>query len=85
MVYKIKLKPKAEKELNKIPHQYHDRIINCLDSLSLNPFIGKKLTGKFKNYYSFRVWPYRIIYAIFKQQLIIYIISISHRQGVYKN
>ncbi|PIV37523.1 type II toxin-antitoxin system mRNA interferase toxin, RelE/StbE family [Candidatus Roizmanbacteria bacterium CG02_land_8_20_14_3_00_36_15] len=85
MVYKIKLKPKAEKELNKIPLPYYDWIVKRIGSLASNPFIGKKLAGEFKGYYSIRVWPYRIIYVIFKKWLIIYIVSISHRQGVYKN
>ncbi|MBU4299512.1 type II toxin-antitoxin system RelE/ParE family toxin [Patescibacteria group bacterium] len=33
--------------------------------------------------YSYRVWPYRIIYRIYKNLLLIIVIRIGHRQGVY--
>ena len=52
--------------------------------LALDPFQGKKLKGELRGQYSIRVWPYRIIYQIYKKELIITIIDVGHRQGVYR-
>lgn len=83
MEYQVKLTPQAKKELEKIPKIYSEKIFNALSWLEKEPFIGKKLHGKFKNYYSWKVWPYRIIYRIFKKELLIFVVAIGHRQGVY--
>ncbi|MEA2088407.1 MAG: type II toxin-antitoxin system RelE/ParE family toxin [Patescibacteria group bacterium] len=84
MAFVLQIKPKARKNLDKIPKNYRARIIAALDAIIQDPFSGKKLSGKKKGLYSFRVWPYRIIYIIKKMELIVFIIDIDHRQGVYK-
>jgi len=84
MVYVVKLKPSAEKELAKIPEKYRLRILTGLVILRKEPFSGKKLAGEFKDYYSLRIWPYRIIYTIYKTKLLVIVICIGHRQGIYK-
>jgi len=55
-----------------------------LDEIALDPFVGKKLKGEYENQYSYRVWPYRIIYEIRKNELVVLVIRVGHRQGVYK-
>ncbi|MFH1030332.1 MAG: type II toxin-antitoxin system RelE/ParE family toxin [bacterium] len=84
MAYQVRVKPKAEKELKKIPNPYNQKILIAITLLAGNPFIGKKLEGEYNNHYCFRVWPYRIIYKVFKDELLIIVIRIGHRQGVYK-
>lgn len=83
MAYLLIIKPRARKNLDKIPEQYRGKIITVLDLLVTEPFLGKKLSGKKKGQYSIHVWPYRIIYRIEKKELIIIVIDIGHRQGVY--
>ena len=84
MEYQVRFEPRAEKELAKIPKKYQDKILTFLLDLGRNPFQGKKLKGKFKGSYSYRIWPYRIIYKIYKSKLLVIIIKIRQRQGVYK-
>lgn len=84
MEYQVKLKSRAEKELNNLQRKDYYRVIAALTGLRANPFSGKKLEGEYKGYHSIRVWPYRIIYQIYKKEFLIFIIRISHRQGVYK-
>lgn len=84
MEYQIRFEPGAKKELAKIPKKYQGKILCILPDLAKNPFQGKKLQGKLEGVYSYRVWPYRIIYKIYKTQLLIIIIHIGQRQGVYK-
>ncbi len=80
----MRLKPSVEKELSKLPKNECYKILLALTELSKNPFLGKKLKGEFKNQHSLRVWPYRIIYQIQKNDLLILIVRIGHRQEVYK-
>lgn len=84
MAYRVKLKPRAEKELNNLPQTDYYRVMAVLASLTVNPFSGKKLAGEYKGYYAIRVWPYRIIYRIYKKDLTILVIRIGQRQGIYK-
>ena len=84
MKFQVALKPKAEKELDKLPKADYYRILSAFSILSNNPFIGKKMHGEFFDCYNYRVWPYRIIYQIDKKQLFVLVLKIGHRQGIYK-
>lgn len=83
MTYQIKIKPDVEKQLNKLPKKDQTRIYEAFYSLSREPMSGKKLSGEYKDFYSYKVWPYRIIYTIIKRELLIIIVKVGHRQGVY--
>jgi mRNA interferase RelE/StbE len=84
MTFTLKIKPKAEKNLDKLPVQYRARVVQTLRGILSDPFAGKKLHGARSGQYSIRVWPYRIIYTIEKRELIVFVIDVDHRQGVYK-
>jgi mRNA interferase RelE/StbE len=84
MLYQLKLKQKAEKQLNNLRQSDKKKILKQLVFLSFDPFLGKKLKGELEEYYSLRAWPYRILYQINKGELLIFVFSIEHRQGVYK-
>lgn len=79
MKYRIVLKPRAEKELANISQYDQQRILAGIVGLSTNPYAGKKLKGEYKDYYSIQVWPYRIIYQVYKKELLIIVIRIRHR------
>ena len=83
-MYKVVLSGSAEKDLSKINKQYKPHIFAALFDLRKNPYLGKKLKGKFQDCYSLRIGPYRIIYKIYKSRLNILIIRIGPRKGVYK-
>lgn len=84
MEYYLKLKPSAQKELDKLPAKDQARIRLALARLRQDPFLGKKLTGEYDGFYSLRAWLYRIIYYIYRQQLLVFVIRTGHRQSVYK-
>ena len=84
MEYQLKLKPRAEKELEKLPKHHQNRITNAMLKLRSNPWIGKKLDGEYDGQYSLQVWPYRIIYHILKTNHLIIVVRAGHRQNVYK-
>lgn len=80
----VKLSKDAEKRLDKLPSPKRKKVTDKLVILGNNPFLGKKLGGKFKEFYSLRVWPYRIIYQINSLKNCLTIITVEHRQGVYR-
>ena len=84
MKFQVVVPKKVQKELNKIPATYRQKIIVALTVLAQDPYSGKKLEGKFASQWSYRVWPYRIIYEIKKTELVVLIIRINHRQEAYK-
>lgn len=84
MEYKTIIEKRARKQILKLPKNYQIKIYNAIFSLADDPFQGKKLEGELKGQYSIRIWPYRIIYQIYKKELIIIIIDMGYRQGVYK-
>ena len=59
------------------------KILAKISKLKSSPCLGKKLKGDYKDCYSLRAWPYRIIYKINDSKNLILIIRIGHRQGVY--
>lgn len=81
---KIELSTRARKQFLKLSQDNQQKVARKIDILSVDPFMGKKLSGKFQSLYSLRAWPYRIIYQINKKVNIIYLVAIEHRQGVYK-
>jgi mRNA-degrading endonuclease RelE of RelBE toxin-antitoxin system len=83
MEYQLRIKPSAEKELNNLPQKDYYRALATLSVIANNPFAGKKLEGKRAGQWSMRIWPYRIIYSIYKKELLVFVIAISHRQGIY--
>jgi len=83
-MYQIIFSRAAEQDLNKINKKYKPHIFAALFDLRKEPYLGKRLKGKFQDCYSLRVGPYRIIYKIYKQQLNILIIRIGQRQGIYR-
>jgi len=83
-MYQIVLSRTAEKDLDKIDMKYKPHIFAAFFDLRKDPFLGKKLKGKFQDCYSLRVGFYRIIYKIYKRELNILVIRIGQRQEVYK-
>lgn len=79
MRYQIVLPRRIKKKLDKIEIKHYEKILSALEVLSNDPYLGKRLKGELKSYYSYRVWSYRIIYEIKKKELVILIIRIDYR------
>jgi addiction module RelE/StbE family toxin len=82
--FEIIISEQAQKSLKKIDPRYHVKIKRNIMNLSVEPYSGKKLDGRYAGQYSLRAWPYRIIYSVIKKRLLITVIEIEHRQSVYK-
>ena len=88
MAWKIEFMPQAERDLAALDHQIVRRILKFLYA-RIQPLddprsIGEPLKGpELGKYWKYRVGDYRIISKIEDQQLVILIVKIGHRRGVY--
>ena len=85
MTYAIEIKPRAQKELAKLPRSIADKVVKNIRTLANDPRPNgcKKLVGT--DYaYRIRINNYRVVYSIFDQQLVIQVIKIAHRKQAYK-
>lgn len=82
-MFTLHLSKTAEKELDRLKSDTRQRVLRTLTNIEKDPFSGKKLKGKLQGIYSYRVWPYRIIYEINKKDKAVLVSRIAHRQGVY--
>lgn len=86
-MFQVTLTRQAEKAFDKLmqsqPHLGR-RAAEAIDCLAKNPDLGIPLRGDLKGYHKYRVGPYRIIYQIFRSQLLIIIIDIGHRKEIYR-
>lgn len=70
---------KAIKQLKKLPLSEKKKVVRKLEQLADAPRVGKLLQGGYEGLRSLRAWPYRIIYIVKENSIIVY--SIAHRQA----
>ncbi|MBI4403768.1 MAG: type II toxin-antitoxin system RelE/ParE family toxin [Deltaproteobacteria bacterium] len=82
--YNILIKRSAQKELETLPKIYLVPITKLIASLANNPRPNgsEKLSGDEK--YRIRKGPYRIIYSIHENELVIWVVKIAHRKQAYR-
>ena len=83
--YKIEWKKSAAKELRNLPQEVIAEIVDRVTSLAEDPFPPgvKKLAGA-EHTYRMRFSSYRVIYTVSKDDLLVEIVRVGHRQSVYK-
>lgn len=80
-MYKIIVKKKAKKFIDKLPKNERMRIVKAIGALPNGEDI-KKIKG-YDNLLRLRVGDYRIIYSVDNGELIIYIIDAGNRGEIY--
>lgn len=81
--YRILIKPSAVKEIESISHRAdRQRIVERSSALTDDPRPpgSQKLSGLER--YRLRQGPYRIIYAIEDEALVVYVVNIGHRKDI---
>ncbi len=83
--YAVKMKPSAEKELDRLSGKLNARIFSRLESLAFDPRPPgcKKLKGG-DNEWRLRIGDYRAVYTIDDRKLLVEVTRIRHRSEVYE-
>ena len=85
MLYRIIIKPSAQKDLDRLPDKELKRILTRFGQLKMNPRpIGVQKLSDDEGY-RVRIGNYRILYIINDKIKNIFIYRIKHRKDVYKN
>ena len=83
---RVELSPKARAQLKDLSRDasLQRRFVNALEALAQTPLAGKKLKGPLQGVRSYRVGMYRILYEVFQDRLVVYVLDIRHRGDVYR-
>lgn len=83
--YKLRIKQSVHKELRRIPQKDLKRILSRIEALADNPLPpqSEKLTGEMEKY-RVRQGNYRILYQIYDDELVVYVVKVAHRREVYR-
>ncbi|MBI5018644.1 MAG: type II toxin-antitoxin system RelE/ParE family toxin [Deltaproteobacteria bacterium] len=85
MVYRVELKPSADKALGKLTWHAQRRVGERIESLAADPRPPgvEKLAGE-DELYRVRVGEYRVLYSIRDEVLLVLVVRIGHRRDVYR-
>ena len=85
MAYSVLLKSSAEKSLKKQPRPAQVRLIEAINKLGANPRPPgvTKLQGD-GNLWRICVGPYRVVYEIHDDKLIVLVVRIGDRKDIYR-
>jgi len=86
MIFSIEFRPSVLKDIERFPKQDLMRIKKKIVDLSEN--LPDPATTKMKGNNSFhkiRSGDYRIVYEIHSDRLVILVVKVGHRKGVYNN
>lgn len=65
--------------------EHQEKIVAMADSLKKNPYHKNTIKMKgFENRHRLKEGQFRVIYSVYKKQLIVDILDAGFRQGVYK-
>ena len=87
--YTVLIDERLEKDLDNIPDNIIERLLNILDEFEKDPFRPrakfdvKPLKGFPANTYRLRIGDYRVLYSIDKVRKEVKITTIGHRSSVY--
>ena len=75
MVYEVRFTKEAKKDVDKLTPKLKKKLKSIIqDTLSISPYIDKKLVGDLTGFYSIRLsYQDRILYTINDEQKLIYI------------
>lgn len=90
MAWRIEFLPPAEKELARLDRPVAQRILAFLDQrvrpASDPRTIGEALAGRaFGQYWKYRVGDYRLICSIEDRRVLVTVVRVAHRSGVYRS
>lgn len=88
MTYKLKFTPSAKKEWDKLDNTVKQMLKKALAKRLINPFVqSSKLSNLPIDCYKIklRTVGYRLIYTVENDELILLVLTINHRDVVYKN
>lgn len=84
VIYSVRIKDSAAKELARLPNDVRERLIGAIDSLAEAPLAGSALKGGLLGLRRLRVGSYRIVYEVREDDLVVLVVRVAHRRESYR-
>ncbi len=84
MPFEVRIKKRAQKELDAMPSKLQARVRGAIDLLAVNPFPPKAIKLQGREGYRIKTGDYRILYNVNDQQLLIVVVRVGHRKEIYR-
>ena len=83
--YRIEVSATAERQIRKLPRADQVRVVRVIQTLAADPRPAgsRKLSGH-DDVFRVRVGRYRVLYSIEDRRLIIIVLKVGDRKGVYR-
>ena len=82
--YSVEISKSAAKEIRDLPKPYLVKILKIIKSLATNPHPAGSIKLTSVEAYRVRVGPYRVVYQVENEKLVILIVRVGHRKEIYK-
>ena len=77
-------KGSAVKVMERIAKADRARLVEAIDRLSENPFLGSALKGESRGLRRLRIGDYRVLYELQHGELVVLVVRVAHRLEVYR-
>lgn len=79
----IEWDPRALKDLRKLERDIQRAVVEAVERLAMNPRPPgcKKLVGR--DGWRLRVRDYRVLYDVYDDRLVVYVVHVGHRRDIY--
>lgn len=86
MSHTVVFSPRAARDLERIPPRIVSAIVEFVyGDLSRSPRrVGKSLTRELEGLFSARRGPYRVLYEIDDERVVVLVVRVDHRADVYR-
>ena len=84
-MYKVVYLDQVEEDLKKLDKPTVKKILSRIETYLIQDprGLGKPLKGDFEGYWRYRWGDYRVIYKISEREILIIVLRIGHRKGIY--
>ncbi|MBF0510719.1 MAG: type II toxin-antitoxin system RelE/ParE family toxin [Candidatus Omnitrophica bacterium] len=86
--FKVELSSKARKFYEVCSEDFAKRLDDCFQQLERDPYYGPNIkrlkTRPQALLYRYRIGEFRVIYEVFKKEIVVLIVKIASRGDVYK-
>lgn len=84
MIYEVRFRPRAAKQLQGLPKNVRTTIARVIDALAENPRPQGAVALKGTEFMRVRVREYRVVYEIQDDVLLVLVVRLGHRRDVYR-
>jgi mRNA interferase RelE/StbE len=80
----VKIKASAARQLERLDAGTRRLLVEQVDRWATDPHVGTVLKGELDGLRRVRVGSYRIVFEVWNRELVVLVVRVGHRSGVYR-